>query len=223
MGTLLLVSCAPPSGATSTAASMSSPAPLPSPTGPGATPSPSPEPEADLVGHLIGMQQLETGCIWLIDGDRKSWEIKWPAGYEFAWEQDQPVLKSATEGVIAREGDRIGLRGTLGWFAEGDLTVKFNVREMDPVAAKGGSTAPREGVVKRWASGHGLSLYPRLVDSWWWHFAIVDGTPDQLKADQLKRLPEVEKAARVALGSFCMVGSPFTAKSIAFVLPFASQ
>jgi hypothetical protein len=97
--------------------------------------------------------------------------------------------------------------------------MKFNVAVMDDAAAKQGSLTPSGEIVRRWARDHGLDPYRGIHKLGWWRMRIVDGTPDQQKADELQALPEVEYAVRIPLGSVCMAGYPFTVISVAFVEP----
>lgn len=76
-------------------------------------PQPSPTPVDTIAGLLSGSRQLEGGCAWVRDESTgTSWEVTWPEGYWVRFEGDAPLLVSPSGDVVARQGDRIGLRGT---------------------------------------------------------------------------------------------------------------
>lgn len=200
-------------------------------TDPALDPSPRPSalatmrPPADLVGAFVGSRQLEGGCAWVRDRSTdKTWEVRWPEGYRVGFEGDAPLLISPAGEVVARSGDLIGVRGTEGWYSEDELIIRFKVAAMDPVAAARGSEIPRQTVRSAWAAAHGLKEV-RGLSSGFFLFLITDGTPDQVKLEELERLEETETVTRNAVGSFCMVGMPFTATEVSFIelVPVATE
>jgi hypothetical protein len=161
---------------------------------------------------LSGNRDVEGGCHWVIDESRRKWELKLPAGYDWGWDGDVPTLHD-TNAEIARSGDTIVLRGTLGWYDEREVVVKFRAGVLD---AQTDPNGPAEATVKRWATDHGLELVWQSGHHGlgWWLFNTADGsTPDQ-KVDQLVGLPEIDAVTKDAQGSFCMVGAGFTVTSI---------
>ncbi len=179
-------------------------------------PQPSPATVDTIAGPFSGSGQLEGGCAWVSDESTGTWEVMWPDGYRVGFEGDAPLLISPAGEVVARHGDRIGLRGTEGWYAEGQLIVRFKVAAIDPFAAERGSDIPREAVRREWAATHGLEELSGTL-SGFFAFRITDGTADQAKLEELERLNEVRTVTRNPLGSHCMVGAPFTATEISFI------
>ena len=160
----------------------------------------------------------------IVDDTHRRWEIKWKDGSEWATDQRGWVIKAPSGVVVAGPGDRVTVEGSQGWYAEGIILAKFNVRQMDPEAAAAGKVSPPKSAVRAWAASHGLEFDGGRQYSGpaigWWSFRITDGTPDKQKADELAGLPEVDIAVRDVQGSVWGCGFGFTATGIADVVPF---
>jgi hypothetical protein len=223
---VLFAGCGPPFGATSTERPSPVPSEVrsePSATIPIATPAPS-ELRADLVGKLNSARDGDNTCVWLVDDDGATWEIKWPEGHRIRWEGERAILASQEDGDIAISGDRIALQGYGGWYVDDQVSIKFDVEVVDPVAAEQGSASPRRKVLDAWAAANGLEVMSGAREIGWWRLQIIDGTPEREKAAELATLPEVMKAIPILIGSYpigegsyCEPGGRFTAESITFV------
>jgi len=233
-----VLACGPPIGATPTdPVSVSPPSqdpmsPWPSevvdaePSATVATATTSPaETDADLAGRLEGARNGDAVCAWLLDDEGDRWTIKWRDGHRIRWDDDRVVLDSPSGTQIASSGDRLGLQGYAGWFVDDQISVKFDVDVLDPVAAEQGEASPRRTVLESWATAHGLEVLSGARDIGWWRLLILDGTREREKAAALRTLPEVRKAIAILLGAYVM-GEPisscpsdgrFTAESVTFV------
>lgn len=60
-------------------------------------------------GTLGGDPQLEGGCVWLETDTGARVEVRWPDGFQAS--ADPPELRDDSGAIVAREGDRLLVRG----------------------------------------------------------------------------------------------------------------